>query len=292
MLKITKLYDKIFIVKRIFIALICLVIFSTPILFVGCGNNNTPNTNTPPPTYEEQPEEDTETEIETPTIPETPTPDNPTPDNSENSEPENPITSPENTDPENSENNTETTPPNDDTDNEDNTPSNPTLPDDNNTNDNINNDTNDNTNNDTEIGDDSNIDNDNNINNDNSEPINPSNPEPEPEPEPEPVIKFDFTIYNAKPNVIYDLENNKIYVELVENLSNNIVHFKCSIYIDEVLSTNQTITYTLTNEDKLANSSPQNLSNFYFKFKEKGTYTLTLYNSDKTFERTIDIVVE
>ena len=124
----------------------------------------------------------------------------------------------------------------------------------------------------------------------------PDNNEPEipvePEPEPEPLVRFDFTIYNKKSNVVYDLENGKILVNLTENINDNIVHFNCLIYVDNNLSVNQTIIYTLTNEDKLANTKPQNLSNFLFKFSTAGTYVLTLSNSDESCVKTINIIVE
>ena len=254
--------------KRLLIVLICLIVISASALFVGCGNNPAPNT--PPNIDLENNQNGTEPEDsiepENPTIPENPQP-----------SPEEPSTPPTSEIPpeEDLENNGgDLTPenpsnPNPPTDEEDGSENNPTTP--------------------------PNNDNDETDNNEPTIPEDPEptpEPEPNPEPEPEPIITFDFTIYNSKENVIYNLENNKILVTLSENESDNIVHFKCLIYVDDALSTDQNIKYTLTNADKLANSNPQNLSNFYFKFNQSGTYVLTLSDSTNTNFRIIDIIVE
>ena len=243
---------------------ICLIVISASALFVGCGNNPTPNT--PPNIDLENNQDGTEPEdsIE---------PENPEPSPEEPSTPSTPETPPEE-DPENDggdltpENPSNPNPP---TDEEDGSENNPTTP--------PSNDNDDTENNEPTIPED-------------PEPIPEPEPDPDPEPEPEPIITFDFTIYNSKENVIYNLENDQIFVKLTENTNDNIVHFKCLIYVDDILSSNQTLNYTLTNADKLANSNPQNSSNFYFKFNTIGTYVLTLSNADNTHTKTISIIVE
>lgn len=245
---------------------ICLIVISASALFVGCGNNPTPNT---PPNIDLENNQDG-TEPEDSIEPEDSTiPENPEPSPEEPSIPSTPETPP-GEDPENDggdltpENPSNPNPP---TDEEDGSENNPTTPPSN--------------------------DNDDTENNEPTIPEDPEpTPEPEPNPEPDPIITFDFTIYNSKENVIYNLENDQIFVKLTENTNENIVHFKCLIYVDDILSLNQTLNYTLTNADKLANSNPQNLSNFYFKFNTIGTYVLTLSNADNTHTKTISIIVE
>ena len=178
MLKITWVYVKLLFVKRIFIALICLIVFSVPFLFVGCGN---PPTNPPSNIESEEPEIESgssngggelPSDPEEPIIPEDPTePETPLdpiipPENNNPEEPENPI-EPENPDTPNN--------PDSDDDGSDNS-SNPPV--------------------------------DDSLQENPPTDPTPDNNEPEipvePEPEPEPLVRFDFTIYNFKKIYGYD----------------------------------------------------------------------------------------